>query len=44
MIDNPYANCIVCKGKGYVESIEHVTPCMACFIRINSPMPKAGDG
>ena len=23
----------ICRGKGYVESVEHVTPCMTCFWR-----------
>ena len=23
-------DCPVCKGKGYVESVEHVTPCHVC--------------
>lgn len=22
--------CLVCQGKGYVESVMHVTPCMTC--------------
>ena len=25
------AGCKVCGGKGYVESVEHVTPCIACI-------------
>lgn len=32
-ISNPYEGCRICKGKGYVESVEHVTPCMACYNR-----------
>ena len=34
-ISNPYEGCRICKGKGYVESVEHVTPCMACYNRIH---------
>lgn len=32
--------CEVCKGKGYVESVEHVTPCMTCFVHQTIPTVK----